>query len=214
MFKIVVNNLSSNHLQWQASKGNHSTKFAFYAAKVEHLHSLIHLGLYPFRKVAGPEGTGIYLTSDLKACMASSPPNWVWGKSVIGTQLQTVAVVEFIASDPSVKEIHEKCSSGCESRQYFVPANNLIQARYILVFVRDTHQIPLETLEFLSKQNEAKIPWRRILLLGSYLALCFLSWKTVRSSSYNANIWEITARQLLRKLAFNHELANSVALNT
>ncbi|KAF6205649.1 hypothetical protein GE061_019822 [Apolygus lucorum] len=208
VFKIMVNNLSSNHLQWQAARGKHSTKFAFYGARVEHIHSLVHLGLYPFQKVAGPLGHGIYLTSDLKSCLESSPPSWVWGKSTMGTQLQTVAVVEFISSNPKVvcyRDKNKPCSreAACHGKpyHYYVPYNNLIQARYLLIFVKDSHKIQTNALHFYTKQKETREAWRKIFLIGGYLALCFVSWKSLRNSD-NPSIWYI----IMEKLRSNHIL--------
>lgn len=198
--KIMVNNLSSNHLQWQAAKGKQATKFAFYATKAEHIHSLVHLGLYPFQKITGPFGAGIYLTSDLQTCLESSPPTWVWGKSTVGTQLQIVAVVEFIATHSRIVRYRDgKLYPTGKPYHYYVPYNNLMQARYLLIYVKDHQRLESRTLEMMKKRQFRKDIIHIGLLIGGYIALCCVAWKYLNGSN-PSSLWRSL---LLEKLKGN-----------
>ncbi|XP_014253747.1 uncharacterized protein LOC106669015 [Cimex lectularius] len=187
IFRAMVNKTSPNHLQWMATKeklmagkSELETKFAFYCGEVEQLHSLTSVGLYPFQKINGPKGFGVYLTNNLKSCLDNSSPKWVWGKSVFGVELQTAIIVEFIVNHPDVicytdADTGNESAESQENKYYCVTDTHLIQLRYLLIYAKTPSKLKPEKILSAKHSSIGSIfTFNRAFVLAGYILASYL----------------------------------------
>lgn len=147
IFEIAYGSISPAEVKWQAVKEGFSTMFAYHGSRLDNFHSIIYHGLQQHMNKNSLFGQGIYLSSELLVSLPYSPNGYGWGKSILGSELSTVALCEMV-DHPTINcqsegETGDKSipvtsnNRGEVPHKYYVVSNSdLVRVRYLLVYSR------------------------------------------------------------------------------
>jgi len=117
--------------KFATAKAEFGSFYAYHGSKLENFHSIMHRGLVSALNVRSAYGVGTYLSSKLDVSRSYSESRAGWSKSMIGNQIQCIAIVEVI-NHPSIRNV--QINQREQTTYHVVDKDEYLQLSHLLIF--------------------------------------------------------------------------------
>ncbi|XP_033329435.2 protein mono-ADP-ribosyltransferase PARP16 [Megalopta genalis] len=150
IFHVANAKQSASEEKWKTIAQGCRTFYAYHGSRLENFHSIIHYGLQQSMCKKSLFGKGIYLSSELSASLPHSPIGYGWGGSVLGSEMNCIALCELVnhvdvksrdtepVAEGTVQTVSKDSMGGTTSNKYYSLTNSeLVRVRYLLVYSQE-----------------------------------------------------------------------------
>ncbi|XP_024083112.1 uncharacterized protein LOC106671039 [Cimex lectularius] len=182
IFNLTFSKTSNYEFHWHRKSFQKWTKYGFYPCNMEDLHSMIYKDLIVTTNLKSQfkwNTQKVTLYTNLSYCLNKAPQSWTWGKSLIGTNIKSICIVEFIDHPGYAKKVivskkikSDTGSQDIELKNYEIIHPEYARIKYILLYVYNSQTL----------SNQPKYRWwegEKQFLVACTLALAFLAGCTV-----------------------------------
>ncbi|XP_078039029.1 protein mono-ADP-ribosyltransferase PARP16-like isoform X2 [Augochlora pura] len=143
IFHVASAKQSASEEKWKTIAQGCRTFYAYHGSRLENFHSIIHYGLQQSMCKKSLFGKGIYLASELSATLPHSPVGYGWGGSVLGSEMNCIALCELVNhvdvkskdTEGTVQTVPKDSADQAASNKYYTLTNSeLVRVRYLLVY--------------------------------------------------------------------------------